>query len=195
MYDINERVNDMVSDQRWGKGRTAAVALGAVVLAGTAAAGVAQAAPAAAHGSAVPTCSASGLQVSLHRNLAGGMNHQGAVIQFKNTGSRTCALLGYPGLGLENSKHQALASKTVWGNTWYAASPAKKAVSLAPGQSAEAVAAWTHVNTGTSGATHAAYLEVTPPASTVHKTLTFDQWVDGGELNITAVARTVPLNG
>ncbi|MEW2546863.1 DUF4232 domain-containing protein [Streptomyces sp. NPDC047002] len=185
----------MVSDQRWGKGRTAAVALGAVVLAGTAAAGVAQAAPATAHGAAVPTCTASGLRVSLHQNLGGGMNHQGAVIQFTNTGSSTCALLGYPGLGLEDSSHHVLASKTVWGDTWYAASPAKKAVSLAPGQSAQAVAAWTHANTGTPDATHAAYLEVTPPASTAHKTLKFDQWVDGGELNITAVARTVPLNG
>ncbi|MCA1218659.1 DUF4232 domain-containing protein [Streptomyces sp. 8L] len=185
----------MAKNQRWGKGRTVTVALAGVALAGTAAVGVAQAAPATAHTAKVATCSASGLQVSLHSPLAGGMNHQGAVVQFKNTGSATCALLGYPGLGLENAQHKVLSSKVTWGSTWYAKNPGKKVVDLKPGQTAEAVIAWTHANTGTSGAQHAAYLEVTPPASTAHKTLKFDEWVDNGDLDATAVASTVPLNG
>ncbi|WP_329459495.1 DUF4232 domain-containing protein [Streptomyces sp. NBC_01497] len=185
----------MTNNQRWGKGRTVTVALAAVALAGTAAVGVAQAAPATAHTAKVPTCSVSALQVSLHTSLAGGMMHEGSVVQFKNTGSGTCALLGYPGLGLENAQHKVLASKVTWGSTWYAKNPGKKVVDLESGQSAQAVIAWSHANTGTSGATHATYLEVTPPASTTHKTLKFDQWVDNGDLDATAVARTVPLNG
>jgi hypothetical protein len=185
----------MLNNQRWGKGRTVTVALAAVALAGTTATGIAQAAPTTADVAQVPTCSASGLQVAVHSSLAGGMMHEGAVLQFKNASARTCALLGYPGLGLENAQHKALASKVSWGSTWYAKNPGKKVVDLKPGTTAQAVIAWTHANTGSSGASHAAYLEVTPPASTAHKTLKFDEWVDNGDLDATAVAGTVPLNG
>ncbi|WP_051839532.1 DUF4232 domain-containing protein [Streptomyces sp. NRRL F-5126] len=181
--------------QRWGKRGTVAATMAAVALTGTAAAGVAQAAPAAPASAKTPTCSASSLQASLHHPLAGGMNHEGAVLQLKNTGDRTCALLGYPGLGLENAQHKVLASHVSWGSTWYAKNPGKKVVDLEPGQAAQAVIAWTHANANTSGATHAAYLIVTPPASTAHKTLAFGKWVDNGDLDVTAMAHQVAING
>ena len=155
--------------------------------------GVAEAASPSASGT--PTCSASALTASLHHNLAGGMNHQGIEVQLKTGTSHTCAVRGYPGLGLENAEHQTLKSTTTWGSTWYAADPGKHTITLKPGQSVQAVIAWTHADTGTSGARHAAYLQVTPPASTTHKTLTFKEWVDNGDLSVTALASSVPLNG
>ncbi|WP_432019406.1 DUF4232 domain-containing protein [Streptomyces sp. 1222.5] len=142
-----------------------------------------------------PTCSVSGLSASFGQQLAGGMNHQGVVLKLKNVGARTCLLRGYPDLGLENGTHRTLHSTTHWGDTWYAKSPAKSTLSLAPGRSAEAVVAWTHANTGTSDAVHAAYLQVTPPAATSHKTLKFPQWVDHGDLHVTALAYRIPVNG
>jgi hypothetical protein len=174
--------------------RRAAVTLAAAALVGAAGAGVAMAAPAQA-AAAVPTCTAAHLTASLHTPLAGGMNHQGVEVQLKNTGTVTCALLGYPGLGLENAQHKVLTSHVTWGSTWYAKDPGKKVIDLAPGQSAQALIAWTHANTGTSGAVHAAYLEVTPPAATTHKTLAFPEWVDNGDLAVTAVAHSITVNG
>ncbi|MEU0034687.1 DUF4232 domain-containing protein [Streptomyces sp. NPDC006333] len=174
-----------------------------VVLAGAAVAGLGLAGTAAAQAAtgsgaagskATPTCSASALKATFGQKLAGGMNHQGVVINLRNLSGRTCALRGFPGLGLENSAHKTLASHTYWGDTWYAASPGKKTLALKDGESAEAVISWSHANTGTSGAVHASYLQVTPPAATQHKTLAFPEWVDNGELKVTALARHITVN-
>ncbi|GAA5018877.1 hypothetical protein [Actinopolymorpha pittospori] len=40
---------------------------------------------------------------------------------------------------------------------------------------------------------HAAYLEVTPPVATTHKTLAFPEWVDNGDLSVTSVAHSVSV--
>ncbi|MEV5876446.1 DUF4232 domain-containing protein [Streptomyces sp. NPDC052101] len=170
----------------------AALAVTGVATLGIAGAGVAQATgTGAAH--ATPTCAVSALSASFGEGLAGGMNHQGVVVKLKNTSAHTCQLRGYPGLGLENAAHRTLPSTTHWGDTWYAKSPAKTTLTLRKGQSAEAVIAWTHANTGTADAVHAAYLEVTPPAATNHKTLKFPEWVDNGDLSVTALAYRVPV--
>lgn len=179
-------------NRRISRAVLAGAAVAGLGLAGTA---VAQAAPASATSAkATPTCSASALKATFGQKLAGGMNHQGVVINLRNLSGRTCALRGYPGLGLENSAHKTLASHTHWGDTWYAASPAKKTLILKDGESAEAVISWSHANTGTSGAVHASYLQVTPPAATQHKTLAFPQWVDNGDLKVTALARHIDVN-
>ena len=173
--------------------RRVATTLAATALLGAAGVGVAEATPSANAGAALSTCTASSVTASLHNSLAGGMNHQGVELQFKNTGTRTCTLLGYPGLGLENAQHEVLGSQVTWGDTWYAKDPGKKAISLTPGQSAQAVIAWTHANTGTSGAANAAYLEVTPPGAKTHKTLAFPNWVDNGDLTVTSVAHSISI--
>ncbi|WP_432168905.1 DUF4232 domain-containing protein [Streptomyces sp. 1222.5] len=172
----------------------AALAVTAAAGLGITAAGVAGATGTGAAASA-PTCSVAGLSASFGQQLAGGMNHQGVVLKLKNVGARTCLLRGYPGLGLENGTHRTLPSTTHWGDTWYAKSPAKSTLTLHRGQSAEAVVAWTHANTGTSDAVHASYLQVTPPAATSHRTLTFPQWVDNGDLHVTALAYRIPVDG
>ncbi|NSC25275.1 DUF4232 domain-containing protein [Streptomyces albus subsp. chlorinus] len=163
----------------------AGLALVAVAGLGLAGAGAAQAAGSRA---ATPTCTASGLTASFGQKLGGGMNHAGVVLKLKNTSGHTCLLRGYPGLGLEGSGHRALGSSVHWGDTWYAKDPGKKTLTLKKGASAEAVVSWTHANEGTSGARHASYLQVTPPASRSHKTLKFPAWVDNGRLSVTALA-------
>ncbi|MEU8951567.1 DUF4232 domain-containing protein [Streptomyces sp. NPDC048489] len=179
--------------RRVGRVLLAGAAVAALGLGGTAAAQAATGSGAKST-KATPTCSASALKATFGKALAGGMNHQGVVINLRNLSGRTCALRGFPGLGLENSAHKVLASHTYWGDTWYAASPAKKTLTLKDGESAEAVVSWSHANTGTSGAVHASYLEITPPASTQHKTLAFPQWVDHGELRVTVLARHITVN-
>ncbi|MDV9172426.1 DUF4232 domain-containing protein [Streptomyces sp. W16] len=179
------------ADRRFGRtvvGLAAVAGLGLAAWASTANAATSSTAR------ATPTCSAAALKVTFGRQLAGGMNHQGVVITLRNLSGRTCALRGYPGLGLENSAHRKLTAHTHWGNTWYAHNPGKKTLALKDGQSAEAVVAWTHANTATSGAVRASFLEITPPGSTQHKTLAFPQWVDHGDLSVTALARHITVN-
>lgn len=183
--------------RRSGGLRRIAAPLATVALIGAASAGtVAYAAPdSAAQATGTPTCATSGLSASLGENLAGGMMHEGAVLKLKNTTDHSCALRGYPGLGLEDSEHNTLASDVTWGDTYYAQDPGKKTLTLEAGQSAESVIAWSHANTGTSDAQHAAYLVVTPPASTTHKTLKLDTWVDNGDLDVTPVAYSYDVTG
>lgn len=177
--------------------RRTALAAAVVAALGLAGAGVAQAASGtgARAAKSTPTCAASALKATFGEKLAGGMNHQGVVVKLRNLSGTTCALRGFPGLGLENSAHKALSSHTHWGDTWYAGNPGTKTLSLKDGESAEAVVAWTHANTGTSQAVHASYLEITPPAATRHKTLAFPEWVDNGELSVTALARHIDVSG
>ncbi|WP_369368313.1 DUF4232 domain-containing protein [Streptomyces sp. CG4] len=174
------------SGRRRRRGR-AMLAVATAAGLGIVGAGAAQAAQTGA-AAATPTCAVSALSASFGEGLAGGMNHQGVVLRLTNTGAHTCLLRGFPGLGLENGSHRTLHSTTQWGDTWYAKSPAKTTLTLRKGQSAEAVIAWTHANTGTPDAVHASYLQVTPPAATSHKTLKFPQWVDNGDLQVTALA-------
>ncbi|MCF3961985.1 DUF4232 domain-containing protein [Streptomyces fuscigenes] len=166
----------------------AAAATGALLLAGTTAA-TAAATPAAAR---TPTCRTADLSGKLTEPLAGGMNHAGNRLVLTNTGGRTCALRGYPGLGLENAGHRGLPTKAQWGSTWYAADPGVRTLTLAPGRQAQAVVSWTHTG-NRAGA--ASYLEITPPASTSHLTVPFRQQVDGGTMQVTALSTNVPLRG
>ncbi|MEU7135106.1 DUF4232 domain-containing protein [Streptomyces sp. NPDC046261] len=141
---------------------------------------------------AVATCGTSGLRIAFAERLGGGMNHAGGTLELKNTSGRTCALRGYPGLGLEDARHAPLPTRTVRGTTWYADDPGNTLVVLRPGQAAQANVSWTH--TGTE-AREAAYLQVTPPAATTHRTIALGDMVDFGELRVTAVAHKVPLRG
>jgi hypothetical protein len=144
-----------------------------------------------------PTCAVSALKVTLDDGgvppgTRSGMNHAGTYLRVKNTTARTCVLRGYPGLGLETAGHHAAKTDTEWGSTPYAKDPGKANVYLQPNDSAWADLAWTHSG---SSAVDAKYLEVTPPASKPHKTIAFDQVVDNGTLNATALADTAPPVG
>ncbi|GAA3736393.1 hypothetical protein GCM10023082_36870 [Streptomyces tremellae] len=173
-------------------GRTAAAAAaGALLLAGTAAATASATPGAAPAGPRTPTCRTADLSAKLMQPLAGGMNHAGSTLQLTNTSHRTCALRGYPGLGLEGPGHRALPTRTEWGPTWYADTPAVRTLILPPGRRAQSVLSWTH----TDSADTAAYLEITPPAATTHLTVPFNQRVDGGVLQVTALSIDVPLRG
>ncbi|MEU6442022.1 DUF4232 domain-containing protein [Streptomyces sp. NPDC047046] len=189
--DIDPRVGTAAKPGRKGRiGRRIAAPLAALALTG--AVGAVTMAQASASGTsakaATPTCTTAGLSASLSKRLAGGMNHAGAILDLKNTSGHTCALRGYPGLGLQDANGKTLTSKTAWGSTWYAKDPGKTTLTLKNGERAQAVIAWTHANTGTPDARHAAKLVVTPPASTTHKTLKLDEWVDNGQLSVTPMA-------
>ncbi|GAA0416877.1 hypothetical protein GCM10010357_42820 [Streptomyces luteireticuli] len=146
----------------------------------------------AAAGRGTPTCGTDDLRISFAERLGGGMNHAGGTLELKNATGHTCALRGYPGLGLEDGGHRALSTRTVRGSTWYADDPGNHLVLLEPGQAAQANVAWTH--TGTE-ARAGSYLRVTPPAARSYRAIPLNDAVDFGELHVTAVAHRVPVRG
>ncbi|MDQ0785070.1 DUF4232 domain-containing protein [Streptomyces sp. B3I8] len=182
------------ADRRFGRVALAVAAVAGLGLAGAAPARAADTGSASGTAS-TPTCSAAALKTTLGRNLTGGMNHEGVVLTFRNLSGTTCALRGFPGLGLEDAAHRVLPTHTHRGDTWYAGDPGTRTLRLKDGEAAEAVVAWTHVNAGTSDAVHASYLEITPPAATTHRTLAFPEWVDNGDLHVTALARHIDVPG
>jgi hypothetical protein len=120
------------------------------------------------------------------------MNHAGTTLDLTNSSRHACALDGYPGLRLLDSRHQVLRTVAHRGGTFWANDTGRRLVDLAPGQTAYAGLAWTHTG---SSAVSASYLEVTPPDSTTHLTISFRQLVDDGDLDVTALSRTVSLSG
>lgn len=144
---------------------------------------------AAAPSAAVAACTTSDLRVSLDGSASDSLSHATGLILTLTNGSRhTCALDGYPGLRLLNSRHQVLPTITHRGSTFYANDPGRRLVDLAPGQTARASLAWTQAGSSTVSAS---YLDVTPPDSTTRLTISFRQRVDGGDLDVTALARTI----
>jgi Protein of unknown function (DUF4232) len=146
-------------------------------------------ASAAAPSAAVAACTTSDLRVSLDGSASDSLSHAaGVILTLTNSSRHTCALDGYPGLRLLNSRHQVLHTVTRWGSTFYANDPGRRLVDLAPGQSAKASLAWTQAGSSTISAS---YLDVTPPDTTAHLTISFRQHIDSGDLDVTALARTM----
>jgi hypothetical protein len=146
-------------------------------------------ASASAPSAAAATCTTSDLRVSLDGSATDSASHAaGVILTLTNSSRHTCALDGYPGLELLNSRHQVLQTITHRGSTFYANDPGRRLLDLAPGRTARASLAWTHAR---SSAVSASYLNITPPESTAHLTISFRQHIDGGDLDVTAVARTV----
>ena len=112
------------------------------------------------------------------------------MLDLTNSSRHACALDGYPGLGLLDSRHRVLPTVTHRGDTFWTNDTGRRVVALAPGQTAYAGLAWAHAG---DRAVRASYLQVTPPNSTTHLTISFRQRVDGGDLDVTALADTVSL--
>jgi hypothetical protein len=181
--------------------RMAVVAVGcAAALAGGTAALASQdtgsaTARAAATGSAIPRCVTEHLSAGLHGSQVG-LGNRGFILTLTNTGNTSCALFGYPGLGLENASHHALPSRTHWGSTYFDPDPGRSLIVLSPGETASADVAY---GAGSGGPTDsvATYLEVTPPNGFRHLTVRIPGApvrIDRGRLFVTAMARHTPYN-
>ena len=145
-------------------------------------------ASAAAPSAAVTACTTSDLRVSLNGSASEGTDQAGTTLDLTNRSRHACALDGYPGLRLLDSRHQVLHTTAHRGGTFWANDTGRRPVNLAPGQTAYAGLAWTHAG---SSAVSASYLEVTPPNSATYLTISFRQLVDDGDLDVTALTGTL----
>jgi len=145
---------------------------------------------AAAPAAAVAACTTSDLRVSLNGEASEGTDQAGTTLDLTNSSRHACALDGYPGLRLLDSRHQVLHTTAHRGGTFWANDTGRRPVNLAPGQTAYAGLAWAHAG---RSAVSASYLEVTPPNSAAYLTISFRQLVDDGDLDVTALSGTLSL--
>jgi hypothetical protein len=144
---------------------------------------------------AVPRCATQNLSAGLHGGQAGLGNH-GFILTLTNTGNQSCSLDGYPGLGLENSRHKALTSHTFWGSTYFDHDPGRALIVLSPGETASADFAYGSDGIASHSVT-ATYLEITPPDDRTHLTVRLPGapvLIYHGNLDVTAMARHTPDN-
>ena len=172
----------------------AAAALGAT----SAGAALAATSPPAAAAAArpAPRCEPQNLSASLHGLQIAPGSRVGYILTLTNTGHRSCALDGYPGLGLQDRHHRAVPSHTFWGPTWFDPDPGRQLIVLSPGETASASLAWTS-GALLGNAVFAAYLVVTPPDDYGHLVIPLSSPVAEipvyrGDLHVTALARHTP---
>jgi hypothetical protein len=182
---------------------TAAIACAAAIAAGATTAALASqaasadtartGAPAAA--GAVPRCLVGNLSAGLHGSQVG-LGNRGLILTLTNTGNGSCVLDGYPGLGLQDSNHNAVPAHTHWGSTYFDSDPGPAVIELSPGETASADFAYS-AGSGTSSDSVATYLEVTPPNAYSHITVPIPGApvrIHAGNLFVTAMARHTPYN-
>ncbi|HVC14496.1 MAG TPA: DUF4232 domain-containing protein [Acidimicrobiales bacterium] len=115
-------------------------------------------------------CTFADLSIS-HGQGGAGLGHEGGPLLFKNTGSSTCTLSGYPGVAALNATGQQVSQAQRSPNGYLGGmetgSTAPPVVTLAPGATASALVEGTDVPEGTASScpTYPALL-VTPPTST-----------------------------
>jgi hypothetical protein len=85
----------------------------------------------------VPRCYTQNLAAGLH-GFQAGLGNRGFILTLTNTVSTSCSLSGYPGLGLQNARHQTLPSHTFRGSTYFDPDPGRSLIVLSPGETVSA---------------------------------------------------------
>jgi hypothetical protein len=147
----------------------------------------ASAVPASAAPAGVPRCLEGSLATTVSGYQVGG-GQDGITVKLTNTGTASCSLYGYPGLGLEDGRHRVLPSQTHWGSTYFARDPGPSLIILSPGQSATSSIAFAG---GGPGKRWAYFLQVTPPNAYDHAVIPLSYGTGGGgnDIHATAMAR------
>jgi len=143
----------------------------------------------------VPRCYPQDLSAALHGLEIAPGYRLGYILTLTNNGQRSCALYGYPGLGLQDQNHHAVPSHTFGGGTWFDRDPGRQLIVLSPGETASASVAWAS-GALRGDAVFAAYLVVTPPNDYGHLVTPFLRGLEipvyRGDLYVTAMARHIP---
>lgn len=166
---------------------------GGVAVAASQEAAAAPTAAAATAAATPPRCTEEGLAGGLHGSQVG-LGNYGFILTLTNTSNVSCSLYGYPGLGLQNARHQVLPSHTFWGSTYFDQDPGRALIVLSPGETVSADVAYSS-DGDASHSVAATYLEVTPPNAVLHFTLRIPGapvLISNGNVRATAVARHTP---
>jgi hypothetical protein len=149
----------------------------------------------AAGRTSVPRCHTGDLHVYLLRAGAAAGSYA-RDIGFQNRGGHACFVYGYPGLGLEDAHHRAMASHVTWGSSIARPDPGRHRLVLEPGRAAFASLSASDVPFGNEHCRPSAWLEVTPPDERSFRLVPFrGPACDHGHLTVTALSATRTPHG
>ena len=146
---------------------------------------------------ALSTCQLPGLQIAVV-GQSGAAGTQEITFAMTDTSGAACTTYGYPGLLLVAPSGAALPTTVVRGGGLSFESIAPSQVTLAPGQSAYFNVGFSDVQTGTTTCSSTHTVEVTPPTTTTHATVSVALGVDAcddGTLHVSAVFASTSASG
>ncbi|MHB1554703.1 MAG: DUF4232 domain-containing protein [Acidimicrobiales bacterium] len=137
----------------------------------------------------VGTCRLPGLQIAV-AGQSGAAGTQEITFSLTNSSAASCTTYGYPGLLLVGTTGAPLPTTVVRGGGLDFESIAPAQVALAPGETAYFNVGFSDVQSGTTACSSTHTVEVTPPTTTTHATVSVELGIyacDDGTLHVSAV--------
>ena len=137
----------------------------------------------------VGTCRLPGLQIAV-AGQSGAAGTQEITFSLTNSSAAFCTTYGYPGLLLVGTTGAPLPTTVVRGGGLDFESIAPAQVALAPGETAYFNVGFSDVQSGTTACSSTHTVEVTPPTTTTHATVSVELGIyacDDGTLHVSAV--------
>jgi len=141
----------------------------------------------------IPRCHTGDLRASLGR-FGVGLGNATTEVSLRNRSDHQCFVYGYPGIGLEDSRHHEQRSRLTWSVTYFQLDPRPHLIVLSPGRRAYSNLAWSE-NPGPGENVRgpcepvSVWLEVTPPDEREHLLARFGQHICAhGRLFATALS-------
>ncbi|MHC5595340.1 MAG: DUF4232 domain-containing protein [Nostoc sp.] len=129
-------------------------------------------------------------QLSVRRvSQDAGVGNVALTYAFTNNGTSPCTLNGYPGLALLDAKDQPLQGIKVIRSkgTYFSSKQPRKEVTLAPGKQASFQIAYNHISSPEKRCPISSKIEITPPNTSQHFTLTEEIKPCTGKVRVTPV--------
>lgn len=141
----------------------------------------------------LPDCQIS--QLSVRRvNSDAAMGHIGVSYAFTNISSSPCTLYGYPGFVPLDAKGQPLQGvKTTWSESNYMHHAQRHRLTLTPGAQASFKVVYNHISSNGQSCPESAKVEITPPNTYHHFSLT-EHLSPCGEISVTPVEAGIIQN-
>jgi len=141
-----------------------------------------------------PACTNAGTQAAVYATELGGMSHRAIMITLTNTSTLSCEVGGYPRPQMLDAGHRLILPQSVRnGPTYFSDDPGVHTIRLSPGDRVSALLVWGDLD----GATTAkpSYLAIGVPGTDIsHSVPWTPDAVANGDLNVTALARHIPID-
>jgi hypothetical protein len=139
------------------------------------------------------TCTNAGTRAQVYDTDLGGMSHRAIMIALTNTSMLSCDVRGYPALRMLDAGHHAITPQSVRnGATYFSGDPGVRRIRLSPGEGVSALLVWGNLDGATTA--RPSFLEVGVPGTGISQVVAWSpDAVANGDLNVTALARHIPI--
>jgi hypothetical protein len=120
----------------------------------------------------------------------GAAGHMARLFRLHNHSSRTCSLIGYPGVQLVDARGRALPTHAEWAPAGFLGSQPKHVIELRPGANAYFAIEWAEIPTGSQACPVASAVRIIPPNTYRSLRVQTTGRVCGGNLSVSVVQST-----